>query len=167
MSVRYCASCGAELPGAPGGHRQCAACGAHSYANPAVHAACLVAQPGGGCTLARARLLPGETVQSAALRALGDAAGDAEAQRALALYCALTDLDRGEVWLVFRLRAPAAPPAPPAGGVPPAWEAALCERYRADCAAGRLPVYTASLRSGELSLYEVCGESAGFSAPPA
>lgn len=172
MNAGFCAACGAPLPLPAGaGHRACTRCGTPSYANPAVYAACVRLLADASAGLWYARVAPGETIQACALRALGCGSGCPAEQQAsaprLALYCALTDLDRGEVCLVFRLRdAAPATPVTPAGELP-GWGAALCSRFATDCAAGRLPVYTASVVNAGLDMSEVPADHPGFSASPA
>jgi hypothetical protein len=167
VSARYCAACGAPLPQADPlqpGHPPCLNCGAISYRNPVVHAACVVPGDGGPALLYSARVESGETIQAAALRALG-----VGAEPRMALYCTLTDLQLGAVFLVFRLRERAAGQLPAVAAVAgsPRWAGALCERLMADAAAGRMPVYTARFDGEELDLAEVLPDNAPLSPGPA
>jgi hypothetical protein len=164
VSARYCAACGAPLPPvdpSASGHLACAACGAISYRNPVVHAACVVAGDAGPAMLYSARVESGETIQAAALRALG-----AGAAARLALYCTLTDLQLGAVFLVFRLRERGGGQRPAVAGSP-RWAGVLCERFAADAAAGRMPVYTARFDGEGLELAEVPPDTGPLSPGPA
>ena len=158
MSGEFCTACGAAMAvSVERGHRACSQCATLHYENPVVFAACIVESASGEVRLFRSRLAADESIQACAEGALGSfGEGVGVEPDALALYCALTDLDSGEVCFVFRLTEVVEGTLPvleqPASIV---WAVSLCSRYAADRTAGCMPVYTGSVAGGALDLVAV------------
>ena len=157
MSARFCARCGAPLvrmrvPDEAHERLVCGNCARVSYENPDIVVACIAAAPGAAPVLCCAALAPNETIQAAALRALGSIA---IAEDQLALYCMLSDLDAGNVNVVFRAGCAAKLGITSS----PSWSAALLQAYAADAARGRCPVRVGMHQGGVLKLDEVPAES--------
>jgi hypothetical protein len=162
MSARFCGACGTPLaPVVPAGEVRarlvCPACSAVHFENPAVQAG-VILEAAGGLRLSLARLQRGEKLQAAALRAIG--AGTPVAEPDLALYCAVSDLDAGEVSLLFRL-VPGVPTSPAAAApLPaPAWAAELLRHYATDAGRRAFGVYVARHEGGVLRIEAVPEEA--------
>jgi hypothetical protein len=160
VSARFCAACGAALAlasvaGETRARLGCSACARVHYENPRVRVGGIAAAADGAPVLRLARLGHGEKLQTAVLRAFGGAAAALEAQQ-LALYCALADLDVGEVLLLFRLlpRSTIAV-ATGAAGSSTGWSAGLLDRYAADARSGTFRVYAGTYQSGVLQIEAV------------
>jgi hypothetical protein len=162
VSARFCGICGTALaPAVPPGEARtrlvCPACSAVHFENPAVQAGVIV-ELAEGPLLCLGRLEHGEKLQVAALRAIG--AGATATEPDLVLYCAVSDLDAGEVSLLFRLAPGIGAGSPAAAPLPaPAWAAALLRHYVADSGRGVFRVYAARYAAGVLSIEAVPEEA--------